>query len=317
MTPPGEDCAGTGAGDEIRRLQRMLPALEIRSHVFQAVREYFVGEGFAEVETPVRLPAPALELHIDAEPCGEQYLRTSPELHMKRLLAAGCERVFQIGPCFRRGERGRNHNPEYTMLEWYRAAADYRDILADARGLLPFAARRALGTTVIERGGHRIDLAGEWVVITVRQAFLDLAGWDPLRAYDGDRFDMDMVTKVEPGLPHDRPVVLTDYPGPAAALARCRPGDPPFAERWELYVGGLELANAFSELTDPCEQRQRFEACAEDRRRLGKEVYPIDEPFLQALGKGLPPCGGVALGMDRLAMLIAGVDAIDGVRAFV
>ena len=307
----------TSAVSDTDRLRRMRPALELRSRVLQAIREFLRGSGFTEIETPLRIPVPATELHIDAEASGDRYLRTSPELHMKRLLAAGYERIFQMGPCFRRGERGRHHNPEYTMLEWYRGGADYRAILKDARALLCAVAREVVDTCVLRRHGQRIDLAAEWAVLTVQQAFAEHAGWDPLRAYDADRFDMDLVLKVEPRLPADRPVILIDYPVPAAALARCRDGDPPVAERWELYIGGLELANAFSELVDAREQRRRFEECAEERRRLGKEVYALDEEFLAALGRGMPPCGGAALGIDRLVMLLTGCDAIDEVRAFV
>lgn len=308
--PPEES-----AGDAVR-LPGLRPALEIRDRAIGAVRGFFHARGFLEVETPVRIPAPALELHIDAESSGRQFLRTSPELHMKRLIASGYERIFQIGPCFRRGERGQFHQPEYTMLEWYRAGGDYRDILADTRALLPAVAQAAIGRTVVERGGTRTDLSGEWRVLTVREVFAAFAGWDPVAQYDGDRFDLDLVEKVEPNLPRDRPVVLTDYPVPAAALARCRADQPPVAERWELYVGGIELANAFSELTDAAEQRRRFEACAEERRRLGKDVYALDEDFLEALDRGMPSCGGAAMGIDRLVMLLAGSESVQDVMAF-
>lgn len=290
--------------------------LTIRSRVLQAVRRFFTDRDFLEVETPVRLAAPALELHIDAEPSGHAYLRTSPELHMKRLLAEGVPRCFQMGPCFRRGEVGRLHQPEYTMLEWYRAEAGYRDVLADARALLVDVAREVLGRPTIEFRGETINLDAAWHCITVRQAFLDAAGWDPFEAFDADRFDLDLVEKVEPSLPRERPAVLIDYPAPLAALARCRAETPPVAERWELYIGKVELANAFGELTDPAEQRRRFEACAEARRRLDKPVYPLDEAFLAALETGLPDCAGVALGIDRLTMLLADADSVSEVQAF-
>jgi lysyl-tRNA synthetase class 2 len=290
--------------------------LEIRSRTLQAVRAFFIENGFIEVETPVRVSTPALESHIDAMPAGDGYLRTSPELHMKRLLARGVERLFQIGPCFRAGERGRLHSPEYTMLEWYRARSDYTDVLADTRSLLTRVCRCVRGSTTLDYAGNRIDLEAEWRRLTVRDAFLSFAGWDPLVAFDADRFDVDLVERVEPGLPTDRPSVLTDYPPPLAALARCRPDHPPVAERWELYVGGIELANAFSELTDPREQRLRFERCAAARREAGREVYALDESFLAALESGMPPAGGVALGIDRLVMLLAGASSVSGVQAF-
>lgn len=291
-------------------------ALQVRALVLRALRASLDGANFLEVETPVRIAAPALELHIDAEPSGAGFLRTSPELHMKRLLAAGRERIYQIGPCFRRGERGPLHHPEYTMLEWYRTGTDYRGILDDARRLV-CAAVAMCGTPFVRRGGTRIDLTAEWRVLPVSGVFLEMAGWDPALDWDPDRFDLDLVEKVEPGLREAGvPIVLTDYPAGAAALSRLKPGDPLRAERWELYLGGVEIANAYSELTEPAEQRRRFEECATARAAAGRAVYPSDRAFLAALESGLPPCGGCALGVDRLAMVLAGADTLDSVIAF-
>ena len=306
----GRTDGGMGKRDPVSRT-----GLLIRSRVLHAIRCFFHERDFVEVETPVRLATPALELHIDAEPAGDHWLRTSPELHMKRLLAEGLPRLFQLGPCFRRGERGDRHHPEYTMLEWYRADADYTDILADTKALIAHVAQAVLGRTDFRYLRNRIELLPRWERITVADAFQRFAGWDPTAAYDEDRFNEDLVNKVEPRLAKDVPTVLTDYPAEAAALARRKPGNPRVAERWELYIGGLELANAYSELTDPVEQRARFEACAAARRALGKEVYPLDEDFLAALGQ-LPPCGGIALGVDRLVMLLADAASIEDVLAF-
>jgi lysyl-tRNA synthetase class 2 len=304
------------------------PVLELRAKTAQAIRQFFTARGFLEVETPVRISAPALELHIDAIPAGGAYLRTSPELHMKRLLAAGYSKIFQLGPCFREGERGERHNPEFTLLEWYRADADYLDLLADTKALVAFVAETVLGRTWLASRGRRsaraeapleaprIDLLPVWEILTVAQAFTAFAGWDPVAAFDAGRFDLDLVSKVEPRLPAEHPAILLDYPAAAAALARRKPADPRVAERWELYIGGLELANAFSELTDPAEQRARFEACAAERRALGKPVYPLDEEFLAALADGLPPAAGIALGVDRLVMLLAGAPSLDHVLPF-
>jgi len=289
--------------------------LALRSSLLHAIRGFFHERGFIEVETPVRLKTPALELHIDAEPSGDHWLRTSPELHMKRLLAAGLERIFQLGPCFRRGERGDRHHPEYTMLEWYRANADARAILEDTESLVRHAAVALGRGSRIVYQGRPIDLSAPWPRIPVRDAFARWAGWDPVAAWDAERFDLDLVDKVEPALPRDTPVVLTEYPAPAAALARRKPGDPAVAERWELYIGGLEIANAYTELTDAAEQRARFEQCARDRRALGRDVYPIDEAFLAAL-PSMPPSGGIALGVDRLVMLFADAASLDAVIAF-
>lgn len=274
------------------------------------MRDWFHREGFIEVETPVRIPTPALELHIDAEPSGNFFLRTSPELHMKRLLAAGYQRLYQIGPCFRKGERGALHNPEYTMLEWYRANADYLDIMADTESLI---------THVLSSAHCPLPTAHclpPWPRLTMEELFLKHAGWNPVEAYEAEQFEHDLVTKIEPALPRDTPVFVMDYPAPAAALSRRKPDREAIAERFELYINGVEIANAFSELTDPVEQRQRFEAWARERQARGAVVYPLDEAFLAALELGMPPSGGIALGIDRLVMVLAGATSLDGVMAF-
>jgi len=279
--------------------------------VFEAIRRFFLEAGFLEVETPVRLEVPAMELHIDAEPSGAGYLRTSPELHMKRLLAAGYERIFQIGPCFRKGERGALHHPEYTLLEWYRANAGYLDLVNDTEALLGRVVRAA--GPALRRD---LDFTPPWPRIAVREAFLQWAGWDPVAHYDEDRFNTDLAGRIEPRLPRDRPAILMDYPAAAAALARRQPGNEAVAERWELYLGGLEVANAFGELTDASEQRRRFKDWAAARQAAGRPVYPLDEAFLGALETGLPPSGGIALGIDRLVMALVGAASLDDVMAF-
>jgi lysyl-tRNA synthetase class 2 len=235
---------------------------------------------------------------------------------MKRLLAAGYARLFQLGPCFRRGERGALHNPEYTMLEWYRAGADGRAILADTTELVQAACRAVHGEPAFVCRGRRVELAPPWEVLRVRDAFRRWAGWDPVARYDAERFEHDLVHKVEPAFPADRPVVLMGYPAEAAAMSRLDPAEPGTAERWELYLGGVELVNAFTELTDAAEQRRRLEQWAAERRAAGREVYPLDEAFLAALEAGLPPAGGAALGVDRLVMLLAGETSLDRVLPF-
>ena len=275
-----------------------LDCISERARVLRAIRAFFDARGFTEVETPVRIPAPAPEPHIDCPPSGDWFLRASPELQMKKLLAAGMERIYQIGPCFRAGEKGSRHSPEFTMLEWYRSNADYSHIAHDAEELL--------GEVLCPRRSAALPR------ITVRDAYLRWAGWDPLETWDQDRFDFDMATKIEPNLP-EGPLLLMDYPAPAASLARLRADDPRVAERWELYVDGLELANAFTELTDPVEQRRRFELAREERRALGEADYPLDEEFLDALAR-MPPSGGVALGVDRLVMLACGASSIADVQ---
>lgn len=292
----------------------MNEALHIRGAVLAAVRDFFRDRDFLEVETSVRVSVPALELHIDAEPSGDCYLRTSPEFRLKRLLCGGLHRVYEMGPCFRKGERGRIHSPEYTMLEWYRTGTDYCGVLDETRDLVVRVCENVLGGTRLNFGGADVDLGADWKRMTVSDVFRAHAGWDPVTAYDGDRFDSDMVNKVEPGLPVDVPVILMDYPAEAAALARVRPGEPAVAERWELYVGGLEIANAYSELTDADEQLRRLQECAAARGRQGKDVYPVDEVFIAALRRGLPECAGVALGIDRLVMVLTDAESIEDVR---
>ena len=299
--------------DALRDLRRVL---ELRAQLTDALRRFFRERGFLEVDTPVLLPANAPEANIDATPAGAGWLRTSPELALKRLLAAGQEKIFQLGPCFRDGEHGRWHHPEFTMLEWYRADAGYIDILADAKALLAFVAKELRGTTDFTWQGKPVSFAQElWEKQTVSQAFVAHAGWDPARVFDPDRFDLDLVTRVEPALPKDHPVVLIDYPAPLAALARRKPDDPARAERWELYLAGIELANAYSELTDPAEQRARFEQANAAREKRGTKPYPLDEAFLAALAQ-MPPSGGIALGVDRLLMILADADSLDAVLPF-
>lgn len=290
---------------------RDVSQLKLRADVLRRIRAFFDARAFTEVETPVRVPAPAPEPHIDCPASGDWFLRASPELQMKKLLASGLPRIWQMGPCFREGERGSRHSPEFTMLEWYRAHADYLDILRDMEALVADA---LAGTPGARRAAWRLE--APFRRISVRDAYRELAGWDPFVAWDADRFDFDMATKVEPGLPRG-PVFLMDYPVPAASLSRVRPpaaaGDAPVAERWELYVDGLELANAFTELTDAEEQRRRFDAARALRRAIGEADYPPDEEFLRLLPL-MPPSGGVALGVDRLVMLAAGAQTIDAVR---
>jgi lysyl-tRNA synthetase class 2 len=304
-------CAGAGPA----ALASRRAALEARARILRAIRRFFLRRRFLEVETPVRIPCPALESHIDAIPAGDRFLRTSPELHMKRLVTAGYKRIFQMGPCFRAGEMGNLHNPEFTMLEWYRSPAGYLEVLRDAENLIPAAADAALGRTVFRFRGRDVDLRSPWERIPVAEAFRRFAGWDPVADFAADRFDLDLVHKVEPALTRDRPVVLLDYPLPLGALAKSNRAAGT-AERWELYIGGIEIANAFTELTDPDEQRQRFLQCVEERKLRGQPVYPLDEPFLKALDAGMPPCAGVALGVDRLAMVLTDAAGLDAVLPF-
>lgn len=285
----------------------MLSALEGRDALMQCIRAFFQSEGFIEVETPIRMKTPCLELHIDAEPSGDRWLRTSPELYHKKLLAHGAQKIFEIGKCFRQGERGDLHHPEYTLLEWYRAEADYHSMRTDIQALVSNVRKC--------RRDAPVAFSNDWKIFTVEEVFEKFAGWNPIEHFDADRFDFDMVERIEPNLPKDAPVILMDYPAECCALARLKPENPKVAERWELYLGGIEIANAYSELTDPAEQRARFETWAAQRRALGKTVYPLDEEFIRCLNT-MPPSGGCALGVDRLFMALSGINTLDGILPF-
>ena len=234
---------------------------------------------------------------------------------MKRLLAAGIPKIFQICKCFRKGERGDRHLPEFTMLEWYAAGSDYRDLMADCEALLRYLAAAMGKGGVLEWQGHRIDLGPEWERITVAVAFQRYAPCTVEEALAQDRFEEVLVEYVEPHLGMTTPTFLCDYPAALGALARLSPADPAVAERFELYVAGLELANGFSELVDPVEQRARFLAEQESIRQQGRDPGPMPEAFLAELGE-MPPTAGIALGVDRLVMLFADADNIDQVVSF-
>jgi lysyl-tRNA synthetase class 2 len=293
------------------QLAKRRPALEARARIVQTIRAFFVAQGFLEVETPQRIPVNAPELHIDAVRSGAWSLHTSPELCMKRLLAAGYPRLFQLCRVWREAERGSRHLPEFTMLEWYRSDADYLNLMEDCEALL----RALVPAGKLTVRGTEIDLAGPWPRLTVAEAFTAYASLPLAQALAKDLFDELLTGEVEPRLGQERPTFLYDYPARLAALARRKAGHPELAERFELYIAGIEVANAFSELTDPVEQRQRFTAEEAARRAQGKEPLPLPEKFLAELAN-LPPSAGIALGLDRLVMLLTGATSIDDVIAF-
>jgi len=295
--------------------------LQARARALAAVRDYFAREQFLEVETPLRVPAPGVDLHLDAIPAHGGYLITSPELHMKRLLAAGFPRIFQLARASRLDELGQLHEPEFTMLEWYRAFAGLSHVLADTEQLLRVVAESVSGKAeLFGPRGERYPLELPFQRITVREAFREHAGIADavdLAHTDEARYFELMVNCVEPGLAREpKPLFLWKYPAKQASLARLSGDDASVAERFELYVGGVELCNGFDELTDPNEQRLRF---AEDTARRAAEsrtTYPIDERFLAGLGSGMPRAGGNALGFDRLLMLATGARELGDVMAF-
>ncbi|MGD2011453.1 MAG: EF-P lysine aminoacylase EpmA [Desulfobacterales bacterium] len=292
-----------------------LPNLRLRARIIRTVRQFFTEHDYLEVETPIRIPAPAPEAHIDAQPSGSWFLQTSPELCMKRLLAAGYPRIFQICKCFRRNERGGRHLPELTLLEWYTAGTNYNGMMAQCEALIGSVARVAGSGDMLRYQGQRIDLTPPWPRLTVAEAFDRLSSVSVEEALKENRFDEVMGLDIEPQLGIDKPVFLYDYPAACGALARLKPEDCRLAERFELYIGGLELCNAFTELTDPTEQRLRFEEERKMRRLAGKSVTPMPAKFLSAL-KEMPAAAGNALGIDRLVMLFADTTEIDDVVAF-
>ena len=326
-------------GSEVARLgQARRGNLAARGRMMAALRTFFAARDFVEVETPLLVPAPGLEVHLRAVAAGDGWLITSPEYQMKRLLAGGMERIYQVCRCFRAGEDGPHHQSEFTMLEWYRAWEGLEAVIDDTEALVAHVAEAVNGRPEVRVGERRFKVDGPWQRITVADAMRDFAGVtvrgdetvaelaaavraagiDPrgARHWD-DVFFTAFVERVEPAIAAmDRPVLLVDWPAPLGALARRKPGNPLVVERFEAYIGGVELANAFGELTDPAEQRSRFDDDLALRRDRGLEAYPIDEKLLAALAEGLPPSAGIALGVDRLAMVVLGAATIADVVAF-
>ena len=289
--------------------------LFLRARIINSIRRFFQSNRYLEIETPIRIPAPAPETHIDAVPSGNRYLHTSPEILMKRMMAAGLDRIFQICRCFRDGERGRKHLPEFTLLEWYRADADYHDLMEETEALIGSIAGEMGTGSLLTYQGHVIDLSPPWKRLSVEQAFDEYASVSLETALLNERFDEIMGLEIEPELGIGRPLFLFDYPAACGSLARVKSDRPNMVERFELYIAGVELCNAFTELTDPTEQRTRFSAERLAREKAGKDPYPMPEKFLTTL-ENMPECAGNALGIDRLVMLLADTDRIDDVVAF-
>jgi lysyl-tRNA synthetase class 2 len=322
------------------------PYLRARGRIAAALRAWFAGRDFVEVETPALQVSPGNETHLHAfateliRPGGERrplYLRTSPEFACKKLLAAGEPRIVEFARVFRNRERGALHHPEFTMLEWYRANEPYETLMDDCAALMAEAARAAGATRFCFRD-KTVDPFAAPERVTVAEAFTRHAGVDLLATVVGGQGDRDklaqaaatadvataaddtwgdifsriLAERVEPKLGTGRATLLYEYPLPLAALARAKPGSDQVAERFELYACGVELANAFGELTDVGEQRARFAAAMDEKSRIHGERYPLDEDFLEALA-AMPPASGIALGLDRLVMLATGAPRIEQV----
>jgi lysyl-tRNA synthetase class 2 len=331
------------------RLAARRANLLVRGRVLAALRGFFAAAGYVEVDTPALQVSPGLEPHLQAcatvlhDPrdgtARPRYLHTSPEFTMKKLVAGGLPRVWQLAHVYRDGERGATHHPEFSMLEWYRAGASYRDLMDECETLLR-QVQQAADAVELRWRGRGADTRRTWQRISVAEAFRQYCGIDLLAtAPDPARPDAARLARaatrigiaprpeddwetlffriflerIEPHLGVGAPTIVFDYPVSMAALSRPKPDDPRLAERFELYVCGLELANAFGELTDAGEQRRRFAADQARKQALYGETYPIDDDFLAALEHGLPDCAGIALGFDRLVMLATGADHIEDV----
>ncbi len=315
---------------------------EIRARVLRNIRTWFDERDYLEVETPLLIRVPGMEPHLRtfetrSEDGRQLYLPTSPEYAMKRLLSEGLERIYQICKSFRDEPAAPFHNPEFTMLEWYRAYADYSQIAEDTEQLVAHLARQMTGSHRLSFRDTVTDLTPPWERLTVREAFsrysdVDADPCDPdsfLEAARASKLsDIDakddadsaffkiFLDQVEPRLGSPRPTILTEYPTRMGALAKRSSHDPTIAERLEVYIAGIELANAFTELNDPEEQRTRLEQESDKRRDLGMPEYELDQQFLGALEQGVPPSGGIALGVDRLIMLLTDAPHIADVLAF-
>ena len=322
--------------------------LEQRGRILGAVRGFFAAHGYVEVGTPALQVSPGLEPHLRAfktplhdphDRAAQRYLHTSPEFAMKKLLVAGMPRIWQLAHVFRDGERSAIHHPEFTMLEWYRLGATYRDLMDECTALIR-TCQDAADAQAFTWRGHTADALRPWQRLSVAEAFeehcsIDLLATAPdplapdlerlaaaaahlgIAPHPGDDWEAlyfrIFLERIEPVLGRGAPTILYNYPLSMAALSRRNPADPRLAERFEVYVCGLELANAFGELTDAAEQRRRFIADQAKKQALYGETYPIDEDFLAALEHGLPECAGVALGFDRLVMLATGAEDIEDV----
>lgn len=308
-----------------------------RMQIIKAIRGFFDDQDFLEVETPILQTCPVMDAHIhafktellglDRRHSKDLYLQTSPEFDMKKLLSAGLPKIYQICHVFRNAEGSKLHSPEFTMIEWYRARSDYLDIMDDCVALLRHIARhlelKSYSGCDPFKDWQRLSVCNavqEYADLNIedhlnnRDSFASSASAKGIRVIESDGWDdifhAVMAEKVEPNLGFDVPTILYDYPLCMAALSRKKPDDNRYAERFELYVNGIELANAFSELTDATEQRERFKQEMQTKQRIYGEVYPADEEFFKALEHGMPESSGIALGVDRLVMLAVGAKNI-------
>jgi lysyl-tRNA synthetase, class II len=309
----------------------------IRTRTISAVRRWLESRGFVEVETPVLQPlyggalARPFTTHHNALD-RDLYLRIATELYLKRLVVGGIDKVYELGKDFRNEGISHKHNPEFTMLEWYEAYADYHDVAEELEQLVSDVAQEVLGTTKIEREGETIDLAPPWRRETLRDAIRERTGIDVLEHPSREQLAEAMGSEADPqegwgklvdGLLSKeveptliQPTFIVDYPVELSPFAKRHRTEEGLVERWEAFVGGIEISNAFTELNDPDEQRRRFEEQAEEQARGDEETQPYDEVFVESLEQGMPPTGGVGLGIDRLVMILTGAKSLREVVLF-
>jgi lysyl-tRNA synthetase class 2 len=319
------------ANEESRELFRT------RNQTISAVRRWLDSRGFVEVETPVLQPlyggalARPFTTHHNALD-RDLYLRIATELYLKRLVVGGIDKVYELGKDFRNEGISHKHNPEFTMLEWYEAYADYNDVAEELEALVSDIAKEVLGTTKVERDGETIDLAPPWRRVTLRDAISERTGIDVMEHPTREQLAEAMGTKPDPGEGWGKlvdgllskeveptlvqPAFIVDYPVELSPFAKRHRSEQGLVERWEAFVGGIEISNAFTELNDPDEQRRRFEEQAEEQARGDEETQPYDEVFVQSLEQGMPPTGGVGLGIDRLVMILTGAKSLREVLLF-
>jgi lysyl-tRNA synthetase class 2 len=309
---------------------------DTRVNILRLIREFFWSLGFVETDTPIAIKNPGQEPYLNpvpvvfSDPVGREYnfyLHTSPELAMKKLLAAGYEKIFQIVKCFRNNESfGGNHNTEFAMVEWYRSPGNYQEIMDDTENLFKFVGKK-LNKETVKYNNKEINIFGKWERQSMKEIwekfvnvnlddYLELKSLKKLAENKGyavdendayeDVFFKIFLNEIEPHLGKETPIFVYDYPAQMTSLSRLCENDPRYAERFELYIGGLELANAFGELTDANEQKKRLENDKELRSKLGKATWPVDADFIAALQSGISPAGGIALGVDRMVLLFTG-----------
>ncbi len=328
---------------DLKNNPRLKDIYEKRLQILRLTRDYFWSQNFVEAETPIALRLPGQEPYLNPMPVDikdpynvshQFYLRTSPEYALKKLLSAGWQKIFEISKCFRNIESfGGTHNPEFTMIEWYRAPGSYNDIMEDTENLFKYIGQK-INVKKLKYNGKEIDYLNIWDRFTVKglwQKYLKVdldnylnindlkklvvsRGWsaDDNDAYE-DLFYKIFLNEIEPYLGSERPVFVCDYPAQMCSLSRLCEDDKRYAERFELYIGGLELANAFGELTDPIVQNDNLQKDLVLRGQLGKEIWGIDSDFIEALKSGIPPAGGIALGVDRMVVLFTGAQDINEV----